>query len=150
MRSASSLALLGLFFLLPACGSNSSATGGTPDGNGTVTKKPPTYAGPELTASIETKESHPPQYTAVVEINCPTGGYKLTAQPLDTQADMRMARLVLVGPASDELVTQAFERHSVRIELGTARTPVQILVAEHRRNEPMTAPFALATTVTPK
>ena len=40
--------------------------------------------------------------------------------------------------------------HSVRVEVGTARTPVQVLVAEHRRNEPMTAPFALATTVTPK
>lgn len=150
MHFAMPLAVVGLFVFLSACGSSSGVTGGHPEEDGTVTTKPPAYAGPELTATIETKESHPPQYALLVEINCPTGGYRVSAQPLDTQKDVRMARLVLVGPAADELVTQAFERHSVRVELGTARTPVQILVAEHRRNEPMTAPFALATTVTPK
>lgn len=150
MRVAKSLALSLLFAFLPACESNSGAVATPPEGNGPVNPKPPAYTGPELTATIETMESHPPQYAALVEINCPTGGYELSAQPLDTKDGVRMARLVLVGPGADEMVTQAFERKTVRVELGAERTPVQIMVAQHRRNEPMTAPFALATTVTPK
>lgn len=150
MRVAQSLALSVLFAFFSACESNTGAVVTPPEGNGPVNPKPPAYTGPDLTATIETMESHPPQYAVLVEINCPTGGYALTAQPLDSKDGVRMARLVLVGPGADEVVFQAFERKTVRVELGTERTPVQILVAQHRRNEPMTAPFALATTVTPK
>lgn len=150
MRVAKSLALPLLFAFLSGCGSNPGAGGSPSEGNGSVNVKPPAYSGPELTATIETMESHPPQYAALVEINCPTGGYELSAQPLDSKGGVRMARLVLVAPGADDMVTQAFERKTVRVELGAERTPVQIMVAQHRRNEPMTAPFALATTVTPK
>ncbi len=123
MRVAKSLALPLLFALLSGCGSNPGA-GSPTEGNGPVNPIPPAYTGPELTATIETMESHPPQYAALVEINCPTGGYELSAQPLDSKDGVRMARLVLVGPGADDVVFQAFERKTVRVQLGAERTPV--------------------------
>lgn len=110
------------------------------------------YEGPELTASVEIQESHPPQYTLVVEVNCPTGGYALTLSSYDGESTPRVVSYVLTSPASDELVIQAFQKHSARIDLGADRTPVQVRVCQRQRRDPDGAkqPFKLAATVAPQ
>ena len=109
------------------------------------------YDGPELTAELEAKESHPVQYTLVVEVNAPTGGWDL-AHDGTAGKDPRQVRFVLTSPATDELVIQAFQRHTERVELGTDPGVVQVLVSQRQRRDPGAErqPFALAATVWPR
>lgn len=143
------LCALASSLVLSACGC-SPAEGGSL--NGSTVAPPAAYDGPELKATIETAESHPPQYTLVVDINCPTGGFALQLAEFDNQSTPREAKFILTSPANDELVIQAFQNHVERVDLGTERTPVRVLVSQRQRRNPETdkQPFQLATSVTPR
>ncbi|MEZ5962584.1 MAG: hypothetical protein R3F56_01945 [Planctomycetota bacterium] len=139
--------------MLSACGTPSEPA---PPSGGSPGERPPTdaapYDGPALTATIETEESHPPRYTLVLEVNCPTGGYTLNLAGFDEKTTPREVRYVLTSPASDELVIQAFQTHTERVELGSERTPVRVLICQRQRRSASAAtqPFRLAATVAPK
>lgn len=137
------------------CGLLATACGSSPAEPAPVSATPsdmPVYRGPELTTRIETDESHPPHYTLVVEVNCPSGGFAMTLAGYDDKATPREVRYILTSPASDELVFQAFQVHTERVDLGSDRTPVRVLVSQRQRRHPdaRQQPFALAATVTPK
>lgn len=137
-----------LFALLAACGGNPSET---PKPGPELPSAVP-YDGPELTATYETKESHPPQYTLQVAVHCPTGGWELRCEGLKDIPGGREARFVLTAPAADELVPQGFEWHKESVDLGTERTPVRVLVSQRKRRDAKAAeqPFQFAASVTPK
>jgi hypothetical protein len=104
-----------------------------------------------LKATVETAESHPPAYTLTVDVNCPTGGYAFKLAEFDGKSTPRVAKFILTSPAHDELVIQAFQNHVERVDLGSDRTPVRVLVSQRQRRNPDAdkQPFQLAATVTP-
>jgi len=138
--------------VLAACGCGPDASAPAPE-EPDAAKPPalPAYDGPELKATVETEASQPPRHTLVVEVNCPTGGFSLALAAYDARSNPREVRYVLTSPASDELVIQAFQMHTARVDLGTDKTPVRVLVSQRqRRNEDAARqPFQLAATVTP-
>lgn len=143
------LCTLASSLVLSACGCSPAESGSS---SSSTVVPPAAYDGPVLKASIETAESHPPQFTLIVDIYCPTGGFKLQMAEFDSKSTPREAKFILTSPATDELVIQAFENHVERIDLGTERTPVRVLVSQRQRRNPETDknPFQLATSVTPR
>ena len=141
--------LLALFscLVVAACGCSPSDAGAPPGGGNPADK----YDGPELKAMIETSESHPPQYTLKVDVNCPTGGYTFKMSEFDSKSTPREVKFILTSPATEELVIQVFENHTERIDLGTDRSPVRVCVSQRQRRNPDAdkQPFKLAASVTP-
>jgi hypothetical protein len=141
-------ALLALVLALSACNSSPPEPGGSAEEG--ATEPPAAYDGPDLVAKVETEESQPPRHILVVEVNCPTGGYEFALASYDGESDPREARFVLTSPASDEMVIQAFQLHTQRIDLGSSPTPVRVLVSQRqRRSAGPRPPFQLAATATP-
>ncbi|MBX3365416.1 MAG: hypothetical protein KF866_11730 [Phycisphaeraceae bacterium] len=132
---------------LAACGDKKSDPGksDTPSTSNASPKGPPVSAPsaykPEYTVDIEVMESMPEQYAVVWTALVNSGGWTMTVEQVNVEESFGEViadiYVILEEPASDEIVTQAFDTLEGRHRVGEQKIDrAQLFVKRVVRNAP--------------
>ena len=98
---------------------------------------PGPYEGPRVALSLDAGADRP---QAAVRVTFPTGGWELRVDSSSTKQGRAVARLTLVRPAKEEMVTQALVQRSWQWPIKEPVTSAEVWVNIERRGDPPRPP----------